>query len=159
MTEAPKLQTRNVDAYIVIGNPNTRKSSLVRSLTGCFNRSVRDIQPESGRHPLRVYARTGALQETRTGIDDFIAEAARSRCGTVLCCLWPSAHPTVPEQCPDALSYIAGFSAAGWRVVAIAVLGQNGGSVRSPNLRQFPLAPTEPINATARAVRAHFGWA
>jgi hypothetical protein len=148
-----------LDAYIVIGNPNTRKSSLVRSLSGCFNRSVRDILPADGSHALRVYARTGALQETRTGIDDFIAEAGRSRCGTVLCCLWPSAHPIVPEQCPDALSYIEGFKAAGWRIVAIAVLGQNGGEVRSPKLRQFTQAPTDPINATARAVRAHFGWA
>jgi hypothetical protein len=148
-----------LDAYIVIGNPNTRKSSLVRSLSGCFNRSVRDILPADGRHPLRVYARTGALQETRTGIDDFITEAGRSRCGTVLCCLWPSAHPIVPEQCPDALSYIEGFKAAGWRIVAVAVLGQNGGAVRSPKLRQFTQAPTDPINATARAVRAFFDWA
>jgi len=159
MALASQLPTSNVDAYIVIGNPNTRKSSLVRSLTGCFNRSARDILPDNGKHPIRVYARTGALQETRTGIDDFIAEAARSRCSTVLCCLWPSAHPTLPEQCPDALSYISGFRAAGWRVVAIAVLGQNGGAVRSPTLRQFPQASTDPINATARAVRAHFGWA
>jgi hypothetical protein len=151
--------TRSVDAYIVIGNPNTRKSSLVRSLTGCFNRSVRDIQPDNGRHPFRIYARTGALQETRTGIDAFIAEAVHSRCGAVLCCLWPSAHPQAPEQCPDALSYIEGFKAAGWRIAAIAVLGQNAGAVRSPKLRQFTQAPTEPINTTARSVRAHFGWA
>jgi hypothetical protein len=148
-----------LDAYIVIGNPNTRKSSLVRSLTGCFNRSVRDILPASGKHPVRVYARVGALQETRTGVDDFIAEAARSRSGTVLCCLWPSAHPLVPEQCPDALTYLGGFKAAGWRISAIAVLGQNSGGVRSPDLRQYPQAPTDPINATARSVRTQFGWA
>jgi hypothetical protein len=148
-----------LDAYIVIGNPNTRKSSLVRALTGCFNRSVRDILPDSGKHALRVYARTGALQETRTGIDDFIAEAARSRCSTVLCCLWPSAHPQVPADCPDAQAYLEGFRGAGWNIVAVAVLGQNGGGVRSPRLRPFPQAPTDPINATARAVRHFFGWA
>ena len=148
-----------MDAYIVIGNPNTRKSSLVRSLTGCFNRSVRDILPEGGKHPLRLYARVGALQETRTGLDDFLIEAGKTRCSTVLCCLLPSAHPTVPEQCPDALAYLEGFKAAGWRIVSIAVLGQNSGAVRSAQLRQFTQASTDPINATARAVRAHFGWA
>ena len=55
-----------MDAYIIIGNPNTRKASVVRSLTGCFNRSVRDIQPLGGRQPLRLYARVGALQDART---------------------------------------------------------------------------------------------
>ena len=36
-----------MDAYILIGNANTRKTSVTRSLTGCFNRSVRDIQLQS----------------------------------------------------------------------------------------------------------------
>ena len=53
---------------------------------------------------------------------------------------------------------LAAFKAAGWRIRAIAVLGQNGGGVRSPNLMQFAQAPIAPINQTARAVRAHFGW-
>ena len=75
-----------MDAYIVIGNPNTRKASLVRCLTGCFNRSVRDIQPLGGRTPLRLYARVGSLQDTRATPEDFIAEAGRARCNAVLCC-------------------------------------------------------------------------
>ena len=33
-----------MDAYILIGNANTRKTAVVRSLSGCFNRSVREIQ-------------------------------------------------------------------------------------------------------------------
>ena len=147
-----------MDAYIVIGNPHTRKSSLVRCLTGCFNRSVRDIQPLGGRSAVRLYARVGALQDTRTGPEDFIAEVARSRCTAVLFCLAPSAHAAHPDTCPDATAYIAALQAAGWRVRAIAVLGQNTGGVKSPSLRQFPLATTAPINVTAQAVRAHFGW-
>jgi hypothetical protein len=147
-----------MDAYIVIGNPNTRKASLVRCLTGCFNRSVRDIQPLGGRTPLRLYARVGSLQDTRATPEDFIAEAGRARCNAVLCCLAPSANPDHAERYPDAAAYLAAFKAAGWRVRAIAVLGQNGGGVRSPNLMPFPQAPVAPINHTARAVRAHFGW-
>jgi hypothetical protein len=147
-----------MDAYIVIGNPNTRKASVVRSLTGCFNRSVRDIQPASGAAPMRVYVRVGSLQQSQKTADEFLAEAERSRCTTVLFCLLPSADPNEPGRYPDAQAYIAGFRAAGWRIRAIAVLGQNAGGVRSPNLRQFPQASTAPINATARAVRLHFGW-
>ncbi len=147
-----------MDAYVVIGNPNTRKASLLRCLTGCFNRSVRDIQPLGGRPLLRLYARVGTLQDSRCGPDDFVAEAARMRCNAVLCCLSPGAHPDHGERLPDAAAYLAAFKSAGWRLRAIAVLGQNGGGVRSPHLLQFPQAPVAPINQTARAVRAHFGW-
>jgi hypothetical protein len=147
-----------MDVYIVIGNPNTRKASLVRCLTGCFNRSVRDIMPRDGKASLRLYARAGSLQETRTRPDDFVAEVERSRCVAVLCCLSPSAHPNDPALYPDAQDYLARFSAAGWRVRSIAVLGQNAGGVRSPSLRQFPQATTAPINLTAQGVRMHFGW-
>ncbi|HMO45190.1 MAG TPA: hypothetical protein PKB14_04085 [Rubrivivax sp.] len=147
-----------MDAYLVIGNPNTRKASLVRCLSGCFNRSVRDIQPLDGKPALRLYARVGTLQDTRSGPEDFIAETMRMRCSAVLCCLSPSANPDHAERYPDAAAYVAAFEAAGWRLRAIAVLGQNGGGVRSPKLLQFPQAPVAPVNHTARAVRAHFGW-
>jgi hypothetical protein len=152
------LPLATMDAYIVIGNPHTRKSSLVRCLTGCFNRSVRDIQPLGGRSPMRLYARVGALQDTKTSAEDFIAEVARARCSAALFCLAPSAHANHPDTCPDAVAYLDALQAAGWRVRAIAVLGQNAGGVKSASLRQFPLATTAPINVTAHAVRAHFGW-
>ena len=148
-----------MDAYLIIGNPNTRKASVVRCLTGCFNRNVRDILPSGAKAPLRVYARVGALQETRTRPEDFIAEVAGKRCQAVLCCLSPSAQPHEPLLYPDALSYLAHWKAAGWRIRAIAVLGQNAGGVRSPQLRQFTQAGLAPINVTAQAVREHFGWA
>ena len=143
-----------MDAYLIIGNPNTRKASLVRSLTGCFNRSVRDIQIQGSKTPLRFYARVGALQDARTSVEDFVAEAGRARCQAVVFCLSPSSTDR-----PDAQAYVAGFKAAGWRIKAVAVLGQNGGGVRASNLRQYPQAPTAPINVTAREVRAQFGWA
>jgi hypothetical protein len=147
-----------MDLYVVVGNPRTRKASVVRSLTGCFNRSVRDIQTAAGRQPLRLYARVGALQDTHTAPEDFIAETARARCTAVLCCLAPAAHPQGAELWPDAPVYLAAFAAAGWRLRAVAVLGQNGGGVRGAKVRQFALASTQPINVTAQAVRAHFGW-
>jgi hypothetical protein len=147
-----------MDAYIIIGNRNTRKASLVRSLTGCFNRSVRDILTKQSTSALRVYARVGALQETKTRPEDFLSEFAKSRCAAVLCCLLPSAHPNDPAEYPDAQEYIRQFKADGWRIRSIAVLGQNAGGIRSPDLRQFAQASVSPINVTASAVRAHFGW-
>ncbi len=147
-----------MDLYILIGNTHTRKSSLVRCLSGCFNRSVRDIQTVDGRAPLRLYARVGSAQETRKTPDDFVAELLASRCAAALCCLLPTALPNEPERYPDALSYIARMEAAGQRVRAVAVLGQNNGGLRGRHVRQFAQAPTVPINLTARDVREFFGW-
>ncbi|MDH4052199.1 MAG: hypothetical protein OEU93_11515 [Rubrivivax sp.] len=147
-----------MDVYLIIGNPGTRKASIIRSLTGCFNRSLRDIQLQGVRNPLRFYARVGTIQEKNTTIEEFVAEVRRTRCEAVICCLAPEASPTDPERCPDAKAYVSGFKAVGWRIKAVAVLGQNGGGLRAANLRQYPLAPVAPINATAREIRAQFGW-
>lgn len=147
-----------MDAYILIGNANTRKTSVVRSLTGCFNRSVRDIQMQSGKRSVRFYARVGALQTTHTSLDNFLAEVARARCEAVLFCLSPSANKTDLEEFPDASVYVEALREKGWRIKGVAVLGQDGGSVRAANIRQYTQAPTAPVNVTARDVRAQFGW-
>lgn len=147
-----------MDAYLVIGNSNTRRASIIRSLSGCFNRSIRDILPKDTTRPLKVYARAGALQETRTTPDDFILEVGNARCDALLCCLSASAYASGAGEFPDARTYIAAFKAQGWRIRAIAVLGQNAGGLKAGNLRQFPLASTDPINVTADAVRALFNW-
>jgi len=91
-----------VDAYLIIGNPNTRKASLVRSLTGCFNRNVRDIVMEGVKAPVKVYARVGTLQETGTSVEAFLWEVSRARCQAVICCLAPSLVPGQPLDSPDA---------------------------------------------------------
>jgi hypothetical protein len=145
-------------AYILIGNQNTRKASVVRSLTGCFNRSLRDIQLAAGGPLVKVYARVGSLQESKTSAEVFQTEVAGKRCAAVIFCLWPSANPLEPTQYPDAASYIDHFQAAGWQVKKIAVLGQSAGGLKSVHLRQFPQASTDPINVTAQQVRHHFGW-
>ncbi len=147
-----------MDAYLLIGNANTRKTAIVRSLSGCFNRSVREIQLQGDKRPVRFYARVGALQHTRTTFDEFAEEVARSRCEAVLFCLSPHAHKTDLLEYPDAQTYVAALRERGWRIKAVAVLGQDGGGVRASNLRQHTLAPTAPVNLTARDVRAQFGW-
>lgn len=146
-----------LNAYIIIGNANTRKASLVRSLSGCFNRSVRDIVLQGDKRPQRFYARVGTLQDTRTSIEEFVQEVSRARCESVLFCLSPGAKPDQPEL-PEATAYVAAFRKLGWRIKGIAVLGQNDGGVRAPNLRQYPQAPATPLNLIARDVRAQFGW-
>ncbi len=147
-----------MDAYLVVGNANTRRTSVIRSLSGCFNRSLRDILLRDADKPIRIYARVGALQETRTTPEAFIAEVGRLRCEAVLCCLSASAYSTGGDDYPDARSYVARLKEQGWRIRAIAVLGQNAGGLKAGNLRQLPQAGTNPINITASEVRALFNW-
>lgn len=146
-----------MDAYLLIGNPHTRKSSLLRSLTGCFNRSVRDIERQQG-GALRLYVRVAALQESRTAVDAFLDEAQRSRCPAVAFSLWPEANPLDPERYPSADRYLDRLRAAGWQFRRIAVLGAHPYQPRLPGVARFPNVLTQPINATAHGIRQHFEW-
>lgn len=150
----------SLTAYVLIGSPRTRKSTLLRCLTGCYSRNVRDIETADGA-VLRLYARVSALQDTRTAPDDFIAEAQRSRCTHVAFVLSPQASPLDPQRLPGAQAYLDAFEAAGWRIDKLAVLGadpiqpriaQRGRVLRLPEVLR------RPVNASAQQLRRHFGW-
>ena len=145
------------DAYLLIGNSNTRKASLLRSLTGCFNRSLRDIELLNGK-PMRLYVRVAALQESRTDPADFIAEVGRARCTAVAFALLPEANPLDSERWPDAHAYIAAFKAAGWNLRRTALLGAHPIKPGLVDTARFPNVLHQPINTSAAALRAHFGW-
>ena len=146
-----------MDAYVIIGGPNTRKSSVTRSLTGCFNRNVRNILLNNG-EIIKIYARVSALQESKTTAQDFIAEVNQSGCQSVIFCLCPQPNPTDPTKYPDASTYVSTFRAAGWNIVRAAVLGQGRPSLLCPQQAFLPNSQVDPINQTAQAVRLHFGW-
>ena len=146
-----------MQAYVVIGGPNVRKSSVIRSLTGCFNRNVRNIALANGQH-IQIYARVASLQESKTTAQKFISEAQQSNCSHVVFSMWPHANASNPTQYPDAATYLQAFVAAGWQIHRVAVLGQSSGAVVYPNQAFFLNSPTAPINLTAQAVRSHFGW-
>lgn len=146
-----------MDAYVIIGDANTRKSSVLRSLTGCFNRSNRDIQLLSGSN-LQIYARVSSLQESKTEPNDFIREAVATGQSSVVFCLWPHANPDDPSLYPAANVYIAEFVKFGWLFQASAVLGSSNFAPATPRPAHFPSVPSQPINVAAQAVRLHFGW-
>lgn len=144
-----------MDAYVIIGGPNTRKSSVTRSLTGCFNRNVRNILLLNGTQ-IQIYARVSSLQESETTANDFIAEVNQQQCQSVIFCLWTTPNPSNPTAYPDATAYLSSFNAAGWNIIRVAVFGNAPTSY--PNQALFPNSQTDPINLTAQAVRLHFGW-
>lgn len=144
-----------MDAYVVIGDPNTRKSSVIRSLTGCFNRSRRTILLQNGTQIL-IYARVSSLQEFETTAQEFIAEATHTNCQTVIFCLWPTENQIDPISYPNATAYLAEFIAAGWNIVHVAILGATPAIY--PNQASFPNSQSDPINQTAQSIRTFFKW-
>ena len=146
-----------LDVYLLIGNNHTRKSSLLRALTGCFNRNVRDIELVNGKS-IRLYARCTALQESRTEAADFVLEAGRHRCQAVALCLLPEANPLDPQRWPDANRYIQSFQQAGWTVRKTAVLGAHPVKPAAGAVVHLPSVLHQPINSTAATLRSHFGW-
>jgi len=146
-----------MDAYFIVGEPNARKSSILRSLTGCANRSIRDIRLANGRN-IRVYARVSSLQESETTPQQFIAEAGSKGVDAVVFCLWPYANSKKPAAYPDAASYVAAFQQASWNFIACAVLGGTRFRPNTPRVHTFPGAVVDPINVTAAAVRQHYRW-
>lgn len=146
-----------MDAYVIVGDANTRKSSVLRSLTGCFNRSNRDVILAGG-NVLQIYARVSSLQESKTEPQDFINEVLATGQSSVIFCLWPHANPKDPALYPNAHSYISAFTQAGWRFQASAVLGASTFQPATPRPAYFSGVPSQPINLAAQAVRQHFGW-
>ena len=100
-----------VQAHVLIGNPHTRKATLLRCLTGCFNRSVRDIALQGGGQ-VKLYVRVAAMQDSRTAPAEFFDEVARSRCQQVAFSLWPDGHPHDTQRLPGAQAYLTAFRAA-----------------------------------------------
>ena len=151
----------SLHAYVLIGSPRTRKSTLLRCLTGCYSRNLRDIELQSGGQVLRLYARVSALQDSRTEPADFIAEAQRSRCTHAAFILSPQSNPLDPRRYPDAQAYLDAFAAAGWHFDKLAVLGADPirpRVARRDAVARFPNVLHQPVNTTAAQVRQHFGW-
>ncbi|MEM0996911.1 MAG: hypothetical protein AAGN35_07525 [Bacteroidota bacterium] len=150
-----------MNAYVMIGGSNTRKSSICRALTGCFNRNIREIRTLSGDN-LRLYVRVSSLQESRTTPAEYVDEVNEKAVRNVLFSLWPQSQLDDPASFPDAQTYLDDFLARGWHVAAIAVLGQSTIPLTNPSLRQtaaaFPNTFIDPINVSAAQVRKFFAW-
>ena len=145
-------------AYVIIGEAQTRKSTMVRCLTGCASRGVRTLQSQTGQ-TFSLYARVLSLQESATTADGFMEEVRGSGCKHVLFCLWPGQKQTRGQPYPYADDYIRRFRQAGWQFVRIAYLGEPKISLPWRNLEVFSEPDSTPVNVLARQISDSFGWA
>lgn len=157
--------------HIIIGDADTRKSSLMRCLTGVSGgRSANqnmDIALTNGTI-IRVHCTTSALQESlnpRTPAQ-FIAEvqgmspAPTDIAITLRVRARGSARTGGPY--PNATTYLSAFSQVNWPVANVALLGSAACALQplaaGPNIAVVPNSPYRPTNETAAQVRQVWGW-
>ena len=147
-----------MDVYVLVGSEATRKSTLIRCLTGCYNRNIRDILLENG-SSIRVYAVTNTLQAMHVTDEDLVKEAERTHCRAVILAMWPQAHPANPIKYPDALTYLNDFLIDGWRIKKVVVLGDiNAAIYKQFDVCHLPNVTKDPVNQSAQKIRQFFQW-
>ncbi len=150
--------------HIIIGESNTRKSSLVRCLTGVGGGNAEkrlDIKLVSGKK-INVFCILSALQESykpKTP-QEFInyINALNPIPSDIVFTLRVNAVGGYP----DANSYISAFTAVHWNISSIALLGAAAcalsGIPTTTNIERILSSPTQPTNETASFVRNKWGW-
>ena len=129
--------------YIVIGNGNTRKSSLIRALSGVANRGKYEIE-DSSSIKNEFFIQVRSLQEANISPPDFITEMQNSNVSHILAALRIN---TLNSQ-PNGASYINAFiNTTGWNISGIIKMG--GGIITG--LPAGCTAPVQINNTNSRA--------
>jgi hypothetical protein len=150
--------------HIIIGDTNTRKSSLLRCLTSVGGGSSNKDMSVSlvNNNIIVVHCVMSALQELynpRTPAE-FIAyvQALEPAPTDIAFALHVSAHGNYP----DVLTYIQEFTQAGWQVSNVALLGALACSLQglpgAAKVARVPNSPNRPTNESASGVRQVWGW-
>lgn len=151
--------------HLVIGDANTRKSSLVRCLSGVVGgRSANQhmqIQLATG-SVITVFCTTSALQES---LHPRMPSAFISEINSMVPVptdVLVTLRVGPRAKYPSATQYVADFLNAGWMVASVALLGSS--AQRPPGLgvaAQVSVVPNsaqQPTNLTASIVRKSWGW-
>jgi uncharacterized protein YceK len=145
-----------MDAYVIIGENESGKSSVTRSLTGCWKNGKREIATTSGN--VEVYVQLSSLQESGITAADFVNTINSQGCAAVLLSLWPRGGYVYPS----ADSYLQYFANNGWHIERVACLDVPSSAVTglpSGTVPTGPRIPTGAVNEVANHVRRHFRWA
>ena len=149
-----------MDAYVVIGEKRSFKSSTIRSLSGCrvFGARTYIIGRDK---PTSVFVYLSSLQEGTGRTPKEFERLVEDTNATA--CLF-SLHPSGRGKFPDADDYLSYFASIGWNIRRIAVLNSNTNPLTNTRLRTgvlqcFPfLRLPVAVNELAANVRRHFGW-
>jgi hypothetical protein len=151
--------------HIIIGDANTRKSSLLRCLTGVgsgnSNRYI-EVSEASGK-VITVYCMLSALQENYkpqcpAEFIDYV-KALNPRPSDIAFTLHVSSRGVYPAFS----AYFQAFTQAGWSIASIALLGSSAcaqqGNISATRVCAVANSTQQPTNQTATQVRKVWQWA
>ncbi len=149
--------------YIIMGNQNKRKSSIIRCLTGTPRKKKIKLKTISSY--IDIYVTISSLQEANIQPTDFITLVNENNYDNVLCCLWIRDKITDNNvSYPNGVSYINKFLNAGWSIEFVDVLGIEADQELIDQLGEIhcefhPRSAENPSNQTAAEIRSNWGWA
>ena len=161
-----------MNAYVIIGENNSGKSSITRCLTGSGSGKTRTRAIATVSDTIiNVYVHLSSLQEDYKRIKnpaDFVSQVGQEKCDAVLFSLWPHDRGGDNKR-PDADAYLRHFEdVADWNIVKVACLGDSASriatSFREGVSDTFPIVtppetnPAMPANKVSALVSRHFGW-
>lgn len=146
-----------VEVFIILGDRNKGKSSVIRALSGVGRAKAVEIATFNG--AFKTHVELQSLQESGILPVNFIAKIHAAKHKRVLVALWLKGKN---PQLPSGQSYIEQFVHAGWRISEIAILGVGNAPLNLPkNVPSpmfFPNSLISPVNSTASSVRAQWKW-
>jgi len=155
-----------MDVYLIIGDKNTGKSSLIRCLTGCAQHGRGNFALTNGK-TLSAYVVISALQkysvqfwQNSSSFIQYVQNDSKAKIidknliPAVLVPLWEHSGNAYPA----ASQYITAFENKKLTIVKTALLDSQTPVSNYPNCQVFSGVKNKPINITAAAVRQHFEW-
>jgi hypothetical protein len=144
------------NVFVVLGDPDTRKSATIRALTGAYRRRGWEVATQAGN--LDIFVQISSLQESRIAPQNFVTQ--NENWTNILVCLWVSSG----NGQPDGLQYIRTFINNGWTISQIVVLGAGANNLPYrlptglPNPLFIPNSGATPANQIAHQIRGQWGW-
>ncbi|HCH5095915.1 hypothetical protein NDJ85_22635 [Vibrio parahaemolyticus] len=151
--------------HIVIGDSDTRKSSLIRALTGAGQgQSRKDLEVEKANGTIStIHVMQSALQENYKPQlpQQYINFVNQHSTDEFLFSLRVTNVVANGVTYPDAIDYIHQFKQAGFSIASVALLGHSANKLnlsQCGNVVQQPQSHGTPTNKTASQVRQTWGW-
>ncbi|MCM8710812.1 hypothetical protein M2651_07200 [Clostridium sp. SYSU_GA19001] len=154
-----------VNLYVILGEANMRKSSVMRCLSGVDRKNVYKIQHANGTIK-DTFVRITSLQETDCTESEFVTyvtQKVKKHYDDILICLRINGliHPKSKRQLHRAEDYINHFRSIGWNFTRIVDFQDSNNPVQLGSITPTLTLPDTHIhsaNYTASLVRSHFNW-
>lgn len=153
--------------FIIIGNSNTRKSSIIRALSGVRDERVFDIKTDTEK--IKVFVKTTSLQEAKIKRSDaanyIIKKLGKvAGCNTALICLRFTNKVHVGKEfiSEDCTKYLIEFEKSNFIIEKMTVLNEKIENIENIEMLQnahlISDSKTKPSNELASEIRKLWNW-